>query len=402
MVLCHLLIQEDITFEVAHVNYQLRGDESDKDEYFIRKFCQKYFIPFHLKRVDGKPDQNLQNWAREIRYGFFNKIIFENELAAIVTAHHFDDQIETLILNFTRGSGISGIKGIASKRGAIRRPLLFARKSEILDYAHANDISWREDQTNAEDHYKRNLIRHAITPALDQIRENDLGMRRTFSQIKQLDRWLIKHFSDQLKAHLSDSGEYKIPLLDYQRDHNSFELFQLIKCMDFNMDQVEQILNSGQTGKQFHSSSHIAVIDRDHLIIRQKISVNFEPTTIDLFQEPFDLPIDKRTIYFKVAEGNHVEKSHTRAYFDLNFIQWPLQLRKWKDGDRFQPFGMYGKTKKISDLAAHLKLSFFEKEELLVMTDAQDVILWVVGYRRSMHAVVTEGTPSCLIVEVQT
>ena len=400
MVLCHLLLHEDITFQIAHVNYHLRKEASNGDEFFLRKYGQTYFIPVHVKNVTRAPDENTQNWARKIRYAYFEEILHQEKLDAILTAHHFDDQIETLILNFTRGSGISGIKGIASSRGLIKRPLLFARKSEILDYAKEQGISWREDATNSEDHYKRNIIRHHITPHLDTLRANDLGMRRTFSQIKQLDRWLRSHFSEILQSYRQENGEWHIPLADYHAEQSTFELFQLLKNLNFNLDQVESMIESSRTGSQFHSDTHMAIVDRDVLLIRKKIAIHYEEKEINDFNEDFSISIGNREIRFSKQAGNKVEKSHSRSYFDVRHLSWPLTIRRWRNGDRFQPFGMYGKTKKISDLHTHMKLSFFEKEETLVLVDSNEQILWVIGLRRAMHAPVLDDTPGCVVIDV--
>lgn len=400
MVLCHLLLKKDIPFELAHVNYKLRGDASDADQFFVQKYGRTYFIPVHVKQVDSSPDENTQQWARKIRYKFFDELIYKNNLDAVLTAHHFDDQIETLILNFTRGSGLSGIKGIASSRGNVRRPLLFARKQEIVAYAKENGLAWRDDASNAEDHYRRNVIRHHITPTLDELRMNDSGMRRTFSQIKQLDRWLQNHFSTILSTFQTSDIEWQIPLESYRREFRSFELFQLVKQLNFNMDHAEKILTATRNSSQFFSDSHVAIIDRGMLVIRKKMEVHLEDRSIDDFEEDIQITVGNRMISLSKIAGNLVERSDMKAYFDGAHVNWPIKIRKWRHGDRFQPYGMYGKTKKVSDLLTHLKLSFFEKEETLVLVDSKDVILYVIGCRRSIHNLVTDKTSSCVLIEV--
>ncbi len=400
MVLCHLLITADINFEVAHVNYGLRKRASDEDAHFVKKYCQQYFIPCHSKRVLKPSQGNVQDWARRIRYDFFDSILEEHYLQYVLTAHHFDDQIETFLLNFNRGSGLSGLTGIRSKRQNIRRPLLFARKKEILQYAKENHLTWREDETNEEDYYRRNKIRHDITPVLDGLREHDQGMRLSLSHLRALDDWLKAHFHHELTDHKNERGEIQLELNQYPNKDARFELYQLLRVVGFHANQAENMISSRRTGTQYHSDTHLAIIDRGIIRIREKITRYFGEKDITDFTEPYQMHIGQVDLSLKKISGNQVEKSHTRSYFDVQELQWPLKIRKWKTGEKFQPFGMYGKTKKVSDLLVQLKLSFFDKEETLVLTDASDVILWVIGHRRAIHAAVTPETRESLFIEV--
>lgn len=400
MVLCHLLLKSNIPFEIAHVNYGLRGRASDEDERFVRSYCQNYFIPYNSYKVTTPPDGNIQDWARTIRYKFFHQIKENKNLDAIVTAHHFDDQIETFILNFTRGSGLTGLIGIRSEVGDIKRPFLFARKSHIRAYAETHQLAWREDETNATNYYKRNVVRHQITPVLESLREHDMGMRHSLDHLKSLDNWLRKLFHDKLASFKKPNGEWQIPLANYVTKEQQFELLQLLRLLQFKPDQVQKIASSARNGAKFYSESHIAIIHQGHVRIRERLDKLINEKVICDFDDNFHLAAGTLELSFKKVDGHAIEKSHTRSYFDLAHIKWPLKIRTWQPGDKFYPFGMYGKTKKVSDLLVHLKLSFFEKEETLVLLDADETILWVIGYRRSMSAPVVPQTARCLRVSV--
>ena len=400
MVLFHLLLSCDITFHVAHVNYRLRGKHSDADDRFVQSTCQNYFVPFHGKKIMSPPEGNTQEWARDIRFSFFDELAHAHHFDGVLIAQHFDDQIETCLLNFVRGSGLRGLIGIRAKRSHYRRPLLFARKQELLTYAHKFKIAWREDDTNAELYYQRNQIRHSVTPVLDKLRGHDAGMRHSLDHLKNLENWLSNHFDSRLQSFLNEKGEWRIEIDDFRSKTQQFELFQLLRIHEFTADQVDNMINSSRTGSQYKSKTHLAIIDRGTIRIRERIdSVHHEKILHD-FNENFRLAIGTLELSFKKVPGNSVERSHTRSYFDLEHVMWPLKIRKWQHGDRFQPFGMYGKTKKISALLVQLRLSHFEKEETLVLLDSNDDILWVIGYRRSVHAPIVEHTQACLRISV--
>ncbi len=401
MTLCHLLLKEDIRFHIAHVNYNLRGDESRGDEFFVRRFAQNYFIPVHVKNINEPPKGNTQQWARNIRYNFYEKIRIEQNLDYIATGHQFDDQIETFLLNFTRGSGINGLKGIAIRRNNIIRPLLFARKSIIESYAKKNNVDWREDTTNAEDKYNRNIIRHHIVPHLNQLRENDEGMRRTFELCQNLQVWIHEYFSKKLNSYQQKKNEWRIALNDFNQSTGQFELYQILNHFGFNSSQVQDIVATNHTGRKFISQSHLAVRDRTDILVRKKLRISYSEQVIEKFDSPINVVAGGKTIKFVIEDGNTIDKELNRCYFDLTEIIWPLTIRRWRSGDRFQPFGMFGKTKKVSDLLVHLKLSFFDKESTVVLVDGSDKILWVIGHRRSIHASVHESTRQCLVVEVE-
>lgn len=222
MALAHLLIETQTPFEVAHVNFQLRGEESDEDQRFVKKWAEIRSIPFHTLNADtaqvaSKRGISIQMAAREIRYDFFEQIRLQNQLDGILLAHHEDDQIETVLLNLTRGTGIDGLAGMAERNGNLIRPLLPFSKSQIEKYLLENQIAWREDQSNTETHYKRNFLRHEVIPALLQseptARQNILNsidrFRETSKALSSLmNDWIEKMSVSKTAITSSISGRF--------------------------------------------------------------------------------------------------------------------------------------------------------------------------------------------------
>ena len=400
MVLCHLLHELNYRFEVAHVNYRLRQKSSDYDEQFVSDFCQQHSIPFHNKQIFERPKGNVQAWARAIRYEFFETIRQKQQLDFVLTAHHFDDQVETFLLNFSRGTGLAGLIGIQDHFESIRRPLLFARKNELIEYASKKNINWREDASNDSDEYARNKIRHHIIPVLDEIRENDEGMRKSLQNLKQSHHWMDDYFNQRLAIHKTTLDEWTFELNRFNTNAGQFELFMLLRSLGFNYDQVGQMMKSNRTGTYYKSETHVASIDRGVIRCRANFATDFKELRINDVREPIEIKIGPHIMKFNNDKGLAIEKSTQKAYFDYDLIQWPLTIRPWRAGDKFKPFGMYGKQKKVSDLLVQLKLSYFEKEETMVLLDGNDNILWVAGYRRSIHAPITAQTESRLVVQL--
>lgn len=392
MVLCHLLLQLDYPFEIAHVNYGLRGEASNEDEKFVRRFGQQYFLPVHVHRVSPSSNKNIQEWARDIRYDFFNRLVSELEFDKILTAHHFDDQIETSLLNFTRGSGVAGLRGMKPKREKLVRPLLFARRNAIESYAKAKNIRWREDASNTKLVYRRNKIRHEIAPLLYSIRGTDKGMESTLQHLRELDGWMQDHFTSRLATFREINGHYKIPLNDFGEHHRTFELFQLLRPFRFNREQVDDLFHAQTNGAQITSHSHIAVKDRGFILIKPLMNPSFLTMMIYDNHFPITLQLGNASLRADLKTDTTIDINQHIAQFDKDNLDFPLIVRPWKKGDRFKPFGMYGKSKKVSDLFTHLKLSAFDKAESMILTDAKGKILWVVGWRRSEMAPVTEKT----------
>lgn len=408
IVLSHLIHQSSYDFAIAHCNFQLRGNESDEDEVFVRELSVRMDVPFFSIQFETElfAKQNkigIQEAARNLRYEWLEKIALENQFHHIATAHHLDDNIETVLFNFSRGTGIRGMRGMLPKRGNIIRPLLFAKKSEIEKYAAENDIAFREDASNLTDKYSRNRIRHHVIPVLEKVAPGfQNNAERTIQRMLELEKWMESWVAKAKEELVNETG--KFIEIDLKRlgsyPSASSLLFELIQPYGFNITQVENIMQSveNQSGATFLSSTHEANISSFSLQIKCQENYN-----------GVNIVIENDDSIIKLEAGCQIELSKhptppdkypsdpNVAYFSLKEIQWPLRVRNWQEGDYFHPFGMDGHRKKLQDYFSDKKLSRFEKEEVLILESGND-ICWVVGMRTDERFKVRNSTKPCLKV----
>jgi len=406
MVMLHLFIEAGFRVGVAHCNFQLRGIESDGDENFVYHACQELKIPVMVERFDTETyawenSLSTQMAARELRYAWFDFLLEENQYQFLATGHHFDDTIETILLNWTRGSSIEGLAGIPVKNNKIIRPLLFATRSQVEKYAAEKGIQWREDQSNLTDDYQRNFIRHQIVPKLKELNPSlDATLHDGLEKI-QGDLELI-HFQ---------TAEWKKQFLSVEREKvtiakSGFDSFQqsahlLWRCIreyGFNFEQTREVIHglSGQSGKQFLSPSHKLVIDREKIIITEHVGF-WNDTTIKEGQESASLgsrDMDIESIYDLGKSNDSFE-----AKLDAAKIAFPLVWRKWKAGDVFYPLGMEHR-KKVSDFLIDNKVSVSDKDIVTVL-ESNGEIIWVVGYRIDNRFKITPKTTSVLLFSLR-
>ncbi len=397
MVMLHLSLECGFHIGVAHANFQLRGNESEGDEKFVEEICKKNSIPFFTKQFETESyaksnHLSIQMAARELRYQWFNELLTEKHFDFIATAHHLTDSIETVLLNLVRGSGLEGLDGIASKNDKVIRPMLFATRLEIENYARENKMEWREDRSNATDDYTRNFIRHQVYPLLKELNPS---LEKTFDEsVKKISGAveLMEAGAEQWKQRFERKKDRQVHL-----DKKGFEsiknpesvLWNLIKSFGFNFDQCCQIITAlkGQSGKGFTSSQFELVIDRDHLII-SKNQTGLTETLIEFNQTEaslgnFKLKIEKKqNIDFK--------DDPSIAFLDASKLKFPLRWRKWKPGDSFHPLGMIHK-KKLSDFLIDQKISVADKETTTVLESGNEIV-WVVGLRVDDRHKITEAT----------
>ena len=391
VVLSHLLFRYNVNFALAHCDFQLRVN-SEFESQIIRLLAENYQIPFFFKKFDTQnfaKQQNIsiQMAARQLRYDWFENLIQEYNYRSILTAHQLDDQIETLIFNITKGTGIAGLKGIPVVRHNIRRPLLFATKNQIYHYARKHNLKWHEDESNLENKYKRNLIRNKIVPLLKTINPN--LEQTTLQTIEKLDfaNHLFKANLKTIVAELIEPKEdaYHIEIEKLkQYNYGSQLLYYLFKPYHFNESQCRQIYDlmfDGQTGKQLFSSTHKILKDRTHFIIH-KIS-NTPDQTFLISNKLTELKIYE-PYYFKFNcqvynQNFYISTKQHIANLDYEQLKFPLRLRKWRAGDWFIPLGMKGK-KKLSDFLIDEKYSCHQKERTWVL-ESQGRIIWVVNRR---------------------
>lgn len=350
-VLLDLCIKMDLEIALAHCNFKLRGTESDENEIFVNKLAQKYKLPFFLKIFDTKElasrtNDSIQMLARKLRYEWFLELLQTNNYDCIATAHHTNDVLETVVLNFTRGTGISGFHGIKPLQNKIIRPLLFASKAQIIDYAKSYNIDYQEDSSNAHTKYHRNLIRQEVIPILKKINPNlENTVTQTIEKInvvEQIYANFIKKFSEN---NIQNKNGFVEILASSCKKYEAFVLFSIITNYGFNFTQAKQILLCNTIGRVFFAANYQLLVDRKTYIISPKtININQE---IIIQSIDYDVKFGTKILKFECIEmQNFIPKRNTNCiYLDSKKIKFPLVLRLWKPGDTMQPFGLNG-TKK--------------------------------------------------------
>lgn len=382
-VLLDLFLKSNIKIALAHCNFKLRGNESDENELFVKKLAQKHHLSFFVTNFDTQTLQleskdSIQMIARKLRYDWFQTLLSENNFDFIATAHHKNDNLETVILNFTRGTGISGFHGIKPNQNQIIRPLLFASREEIRQYAIEKNIDYQEDSSNSSIKYHRNLIRHEVIPKLKTINPNlENTVEQTIEKIKVVEQIyadFIKDFSEKCIA--KNDTYIEIDILSCKK-HEPFVLFSIIESYGFNYVQSKQILNCDVVGNIFYSIDYQLVIDRKKYIISKKAIKKSESILIQNFDS--DVVFENQILKFEPVfkKDFKPERNANIIYLSKN-TKFPLTLRPWQNGDFIQPFGMKGK-KNVSNILIDAKVSVSEKETVFVLASESEII-WVIGY----------------------
>lgn len=405
MVMLHLLREAGFKVGVAHCNFQLRGEASDGDEALVKEICAGGNIPLFVKRFDTQQHADakkisIQMAARELRYAFFNGLLQSEGYDYVATGHHFNDVIEGALLNLVRGTGMDGLTGIAPRKEKIIRPLLFASRAMITDYAQRGKIPWREDASNLSEDYQRNFLRLQVIPRLEQMNP---GFEDTFRDTHErlLGASLFaRSFVNDFESSALEVRDQKI-YLDIRQLHRSpapaVLLWEIVKGMGFNFDQCRQITAGHQPGKVFFSLSHQLLVDRAQYIIERKQPSRFSSMTIEKGQQR----VGERPFALTIREVMHTDfqlvKMSSLAQLDAERLQYPLIWRKWQAGDYFMPLGMV-QEKKLSDFLIDLKIPFNAKADITVLESAGEIV-WVVGYRINERYKVTSDTRRVLIIE---
>lgn len=384
MVLVDLFYKLRFDICVVHCNFQLRGKESDADELLVREICQDGYIPYFIESFDtlefAKENKlSIQLAARKLRYDWFHELLSENQLDYLVTAHHLDDNVETFLINFIRGTGLEGLTGIPAQNGNIIRPLLPFSREEIENYALENKIQWREDSSNASDKYFRNKLRHDIVPILKELNTGFLdSFQNTLNHLQQAESLVndasklvfekvVEEKENQLEIHLK-------PLLEFQ-NYKAY-LYQWLKKYGFSAWNDIYDLVEAQSGKQVFSETHILLKDREKLILSERKSTDkSEVFFIESIESKVNIPLKLR-----FSKAVNIFETHSNCIFvDENKFKFPLTIRKWQEGDYFYPSGMNGK-KKLSKYFKDEKYSLLDKENQWLLC-SEDQIVWVIGKR---------------------
>ncbi len=412
MVLLDLLSKMEMKLSLAHCNFDLRGEDSDKDEALIRLEAEKYDLNLDSIRFDTKEYARLhkcsiQMAARDLRYSWFEDLLREKEYDYLLTAHHADDNMETFFINLSRGTGIDGLCGIPEKSNHILRPLLPFSKKEIISYATEQGLNWREDLSNQDSKYLRNKIRTEMIPLLLDINPSFIETFESTLNNLQGSRSIVYDRMKIVKDMVIEQGDtanssltrFKVKNLSELADNSAY-LHQLFHPYGFKQYEDIRSLLEAQTGKQLYSKSHRLLKDRNYLLL-SKISENdIDHTDILLNENETSVALEgvqlkmESIILTKPWSFEHISLSPETAYFDKNLLVYPLSVRKWKKGDYFYPIGMSGR-KKLSKFFKDEKYSLLEKENIWLLCSGTQII-WVIGKRMDDRFKVSNKTKNIL------
>ncbi len=406
MVMLDLFREAGYHIGVAHCNFHLRFEESDGDEAFVAHYCKRSGIDFFTHDFDTKnyaeeTGLSIQMAARELRYTWFEKLIEKEKFHWIATAHHLNDNLETVLFRWINGASLDLLTGIPLKNGKVIRPLLFAKRDEILTYAIEKKISWREDNSNATDDYKRNFVRHQIIPKLKEVNPS---LENTFSDSLEKVKGayeLMQRGIGQLKDSVTRMEGERF-LIDknllMMLQHPAYVCYEWLRSFGFEWDRCLQLVTAvqGQSGKQFFSATHQAVIDREYIIV----SPRQEWTAEILIEDGQDKAmLGPWILKLRSASGKKIQPGVDCGSFDHSKVKFPVLWRKWRSGDSFFPLGM-GHRKKVSDFLIDEKVSLDKKNDVTVVESGGEVV-WVVGHRVDDRFKVTAQTKSVLEMQVK-
>lgn len=398
--LLDMLLQIGYNCVVAHCNFHLRGEESDRDCLFVKKLCQSYNVILHIVDFDTEKyaadnSVSIEMAARELRYNWFEEIRQKEQAPYIAVAHHSDDSVETILLNLVRGTGIRGLTGISPKNGSIIRPLLCLNRSDILGYLESRGILYVNDYTNFEDIYSRNRVRLKVLPLLETINSSaKASILDTAKHLLQVEHIYNSYIETTIK-YVFDGHKIDINKLRQQLESQAI-LFELLYKYQFNKDIIDQVYKSlnSQSGKIFYSKTHKLIKDRDYLLlteISEDNSISEYAISENGIKFPIQLQIAKQPI-----RDLQIKKDSHFLYLDYDKIKFPLILRKWERGDWFIPFGMRGR-KKISDYFSDNKFSLIGKENTWLLCNGNDIV-WIVGHRSDDRYKITDKTKDVIVI----
>jgi tRNA(Ile)-lysidine synthase len=388
IVMANMFLTANFDAAIAHCNFSLRGKASDDDAAFVETFAKTHKIIFHSIKFDTesyahKHKISIEMAARELRYDWFENIRKQYKYSKIAIAHNKNDVVETFFLNLVRGTGIKGLLGITKKTETIIRPLLFASRKQIENYAHRRNIAFCTDETNSSNKFSRNRIRNCIIPEFEKINPSFLQtMTENINHLLQcydaLQSAKNKAIADIVYA---DGNNFVIDVNKLHKTGNEqLWLFEILQQYNFGAERIADIFAAldGESGKNFFSPTHILLKDRARLIISMPKSDRYLSVEIDENTEEIEHPVSLKIEKLK-NKSITIEKQANIAFLNFDKLQFPLTLRRWQAGDSFTPFGMNGR-KKLSDYLINKKLSQFEKDEQYVLL-SNGKIVWLVNHR---------------------
>ncbi len=411
MVLLQLLYRLHFRVNVAHCNFKLRGKESDADEFLCEEVCKQLQIPFHQIHFDtlayaGEKKISVQMAARELRYAWFRKLSYAHGYPVTATAHHLDDQAETVLLNLLTGKSVESMQGIPVRNNNIVRPLLNCTKEELHRYAVEKSLHWREDQSNEQNSYQRNYIRNEIMPMLQVMNPAVSGQLHTMAE--RMNEWNL--LAEEGVHHLlsgctEEKDGYTLfhlqPILDHPA--RKMLLWKLLSPYGFEGAIIQEIAHPDlQAGKKFHASPYTLRIDRNTAFLEKDGTETIENTYV--IPEKTDLLVmEKGNLKIELVPSSQIAQippDSNQAFIDASKLRFPLEVRGWNQGDFFYPLGM-DRPKKLSDFFIDKKIPVYEKHQKhLVLSDGN--IIWIIGERIDHRYRMTENTEHVLHITYET
>jgi tRNA(Ile)-lysidine synthase len=418
MVMVHLFHNLSFDVAMAHCNFQLRGLESFGDQKFIQDYAESSHVPLFLTQFDTEAFANdyklsTQVAARELRYSWFHELLETENYDYILTAHHADDNLETFLINFVRGTGIEGLTGIPPQNGKVIRPLLIFSRQEIQQYATENNIQWREDSSNASDKYLRNKIRHNLVPIFKDLNPDFLA---SFSKTQN-----YLQESQTMSEDASIMVYQQVAKENVGEPDSIFSQDELAKNIHFDLKQLKKLPNyksylyhwlndygfsawndiydlvDGQSGKQVFSTAFRLLKNRNFLIL-SPLNPAFENEEFAIDKKQKEVKVPLNLSFRKVTDISVV--SNATIFVDEDQLHYPLILRRWKEGDFFQPFGMDGKSKKLSKFFKDEKLSLIEKEKTWLLCSDSEIV-WIIGIRQDELFKIKTTTRNILEIQLK-
>jgi tRNA(Ile)-lysidine synthase len=406
VVLAHLSKALNLNFALAHCNFNLREDESDTDEKFVLELANQLDVEIFTQNFDTEAyakEQKLsiQMSARALRYAWFQELATQLNFDYILTAHHADDNLETFLINFTRGTGLNGLTGIPTFNENIARPILPFSREDIEAFAKKEQIKWREDSSNSSRKYLRNKLRHEVIPILKEINPQLLdSFQNTVANLNDTADIVEESLDAVLKRAITtiDNKGITFKIIQFKKLNNpKAYLFEMFKDYGFTQwnDMVD--LLDAQSGKQLLSDTHRLIKDREYLILTDLNSKEQTEDSFSISEDDNNIETPLGILIFETIETISITSKYS-IYTDINKLKFPLQLRLWKEGDSFQPLGMKGK-KKVSKYLKDEKSSLIEKENTWVLTSDNNIV-WIVGKRADERFRVTDSTKEIIKIQI--
>ena len=405
MVLMSLCVNSGYTVGVAHCNFGLRGRESDEDEILVQEHARKYGIECHNRRFDTtgemeRTGESMEMAARRLRYTWFAELCEEHGYSVIAVAHHIDDSIETFFINLMRGTGLRGLTGIHQQVGRVVRPLMFASRKEILDYALHKHIPYREDSSNKTTKYLRNKIRLGLTPRIREINPRfPFIMSRNIERLMAAQRFIDGAIDHIYAESVSEEAGIITINVDGITDSREFVIYEILSSrFGFKGDVVDGLckaLQQNTTGRRFYSRSHVAYIDRGNIVVSPITEQDACQISVNEGQQR--AYCGNSVLYLEICDVDSLPTYNVPdnvALLDADSVTYPLTVRRWSDGDTFIPFGMTGR-KKVSDFLIDSKVSMAEKGRQFVLISNAE-IAWLVGRRIADPFRITDSTERVL------